>query len=195
MVRLPSVNPWKRWVGHSNDWIICKLDWIHLCDITCRLCMIDWRCTDTEFKITMSMSIQHKSHEKTVSRSQHNVTILKFFSAAVRQKREGWNLLPFWGQGRKSIDWVRALMCWKLSWEAEAWPRPAIGWSVADLGLWLADQSAAPRYRQSSANHQSVIESISDQQSLASLVTPRSRDPGPDSRCCCDQAWPENKIW
>ena len=102
-------------------------------------------------------------------------------------------ILGFWGQGRKSIDWVRALMCWKLSWEAAAWPRAAIGWSVADLALWLADQSAAPRYRQSGANHQSVIESISDQQSLAPLVTPRSRDPGPDSRLC-GAAKPGQKI-
>ena len=52
-------------------------------------------------------------------------------------------------------------MCWELSWEA-AWPRPVIGWSAADLGLWLADQSGRPPISTVGANHQWVIESISN---------------------------------
>ena len=62
----------------------------------------------------------------------HNVTILKFSSAAVRQKREGWNLLPFWGQGRKSID---------LSASIDVLETFLGGWGKSDLAPLLADQS------------------------------------------------------
>ena len=93
---------------------------------------------------------------------------------------------PCLSEARKSIGSSIDVLE-KLSWEAGP-----------DLGLLLADQSltSSPDWLISrpppdiGANHQSVIERISNHECLASLVTQQSRDQGPDSA----KPGPEHKI-